>query len=116
MARRDTFITGIFILIVAAITFLAHTGWRPVQPSSLSSNATLRQSEQAFDQILQSSGSAAAYQYFLDKFGPVSPSENHELAHYIGDRLFTKEGVAAVTICDFTQNWGCFHSLVKDIF
>lgn len=83
------------------------------QSYDLSTQSGELQAEKALDQMVSNYGGVRAFEFFKEKFGQSSPSLTHELGHFLGKSLYRERGISAVLVCDFTQNWSCFHSLIQ---
>jgi hypothetical protein len=55
-------------------------------------------------------GSSKTYSEFKEKVSHYPFSQQHNMAHMIGDVLYAHEGLKGVTICDPSFAFGCYHS------
>lgn len=61
--------------------------------------------------IFERQSSSDAYARFKDTYERYG-IEAHNLAHWVGERLYDKEGFPGIAICDSTFTYGCYHGFL----
>lgn len=56
-----------------------------------------------------SSSATDAYQYFVSTYRNSDPLWVHDLAHWVGAKLYQERGAEGVRVCDQSFNFGCYH-------
>lgn len=51
------------------------------------------------------------YRQFLDETKSIERGNQHLLAHVLGDLMYDKVGAKAITICDSSYTYGCYHGV-----
>lgn len=56
-------------------------------------------------------GASEAYEDFKLKNAQTGGSQQHVYAHILGEKIFEKEGVSGISVCDASFGFGCYHGL-----
>lgn len=59
-------------------------------------------------------GGGAAYAAFKEVYSDISPSYQHEIAHLFGEALYSAYGISALSLCDESFSFGCYHAVIGD--
>ena len=54
-------------------------------------------------------GSTVGYDYFRKAYQMIGAGTVHNLAHWVGNELYRREGIQGVALCDGSYQFGCFH-------
>ncbi len=77
----------------------------------------LTQKEQIaiLDSMIGFSGVEAAWKYVVDVYtNSTSSSGNaHDLAHFVGGRIYEKNGISGLSICTASFAFGCYHGFTE---
>lgn len=84
---------------------------------------TLPETEQqtAMSSLIDKSGGKAAWIYLVNAYtekGAVIPASGraHDLAHFIGGKVFEKQGMPGIAVCEPMFAYGCFHGFTEGAF
>lgn len=106
-------ITGLFILILLLPDFTSdNISYRKEDNQRLSSSPDFARERKVWQKIISKSTDLnVTYQNFVKSAEPLNPGIQHLLAHVIGELMFDKIGDKAITICDTSYTYGCYHGL-----
>lgn len=72
------------------------------------------------DNVVKAQGLAATWTYVKDAYtsdaGASLGGRAHDLAHFLGGRIFKERGLAGLTLCDTTFAFGCYHGFAEAAF
>ena len=73
------------------------------------------------ESILQTSGGKAAWTYLVHSYtekGAVIPAGGraHDLAHFVGEKVFETQGMKGIAVCEPNFAYGCFHGFTEGAF
>jgi hypothetical protein len=62
--------------------------------------------------MFNSDGSKKTYDYFKTTYQSFPMEQVHNLAHWVGNEIYLREGLEGIALCDQAYNWGCYHGLL----
>ncbi|MBY0539746.1 hypothetical protein K2P56_04975 [Patescibacteria group bacterium] len=97
-------ILGIVVLIVGFSTIRDLMSSGPLYDDAEPSAVLEYWTEQ-----VRTRGAPEAYEDFKIKNARTEESLQHVYAHIIGEKIFEKEGVSGISVCDASFGFGCYH-------
>lgn len=97
-------------------------GLKSLNPSQPNSQEFLSLDEkrqyQALDKIIETSGHEKAWSFIKKTYAheSVQSKRAHDLAHFIGIRIYENKGLDGFKICDSTYAFGCYHGFSEKMF
>ncbi|MDP3724508.1 MAG: cupredoxin domain-containing protein [bacterium] len=106
-------------------TFQKQSPLSPTPPPTIDTTAfrNLSESEQQayIRSLIDTVGGKKAWMYLVAAFtekGAVVPAGGraHDLAHFIGEQVYTKQGMTGISVCEPSFAYGCFHGFTEGAF
>lgn len=66
--------------------------------------------------LIKAKGVEAAWKFVKDRFSKRLGSNVHDLAHFLGKRIFEEKGMTGIDICDASFAFGCYHGFADVAF
>lgn len=98
-------VLGIFFTIAAAFSVNKNV---PVAVPLLASHS-VSEVRAAMVALIKEAGPEKAYQAFLASYASLPVDEQHNAAHLFGESLYEAVGTKAISACDSSFNFGCYH-------
>lgn len=79
---------------------------------------SLTQEEQLklLDRMIQASGLSDTWKFVVSTYQTRIESVAHDLAHFMGIRIYEKEGLTGLSLCDPSFAFGCYHGFSEAAF
>lgn len=72
------------------------------------------------DELIRTKGLSAAWAYVKETYtndaGASLGGRAHDLAHFLGGRIFKERGITGLSVCDTTFAFGCYHGFTEAAF